>query len=350
MMLRGIRRLRRAAEQIRNRIGRGALILTYHRIAEPASDPQLLCVAPQNFSEQLDILRKHFCPMRLQELAQAHRAGKLPNRALAVTFDDGYADNLYNAKPLLERNDIPATVFVATGSLVQDCELWWDELDRMFLQPGILPGGLRLTLNGSTIQYALGQAAHYNEETYRRHLRWNVEQKNNPSPRQELYRLLCRVLRLLPERKRRKALVELLAWSGAEPKTRRTHRTLSVDEVVDLTEGGLVEVGSHTVTHSVLSVLPTQEQWYEIQGSKTSLEEILGSPVNSFAYPYGSRSDYTSKTADLVEEAGFGLACSNFPGFVWRRTDRFQLPRVLVRDWDGKEFEHRMEEWFGGLI
>ena len=121
---------------------------------------------------------------------------------------------------------------------------------------------------------------------------------------------------------------------------------LSTDEVLQLAEGGLVEVGSHTATHSVLSALPMEVQWEEIRGSKARLEEILGHPIYSFAYPYGTPSDYTDETAALVQKAGFRLACSNFPGVIRRGTDSFQLPRVLVRDWDGEEFSRLLGRWF----
>jgi peptidoglycan/xylan/chitin deacetylase (PgdA/CDA1 family) len=80
---------------------------------------------------------------------------------VVITFDDGYADNLHNAKPLLERYDIPATVFVTTGHIGHEREFWGDELDRLLLQPSTLPELLGLSINGSPYQWELGEVAHY---------------------------------------------------------------------------------------------------------------------------------------------------------------------------------------------
>lgn len=348
MRIRGIGGLQRAARWLKHRFEPRSLILLYHRVTDLPSDPQLLAITPQHFAEHLEVLRKHSHPMGLQQLAQSLQNGKPPDRAVIITFDDGYTDDLYHAKPMLERYDIPATVFVATGQIGQKGEFWWDELDRLLLRPGTSPPLLRLSVNGSTYQWELGEAAHYSDDAYRHHRCWNVLEKDEPSPRQWLYRSLCQLLRPLSEGERRKVLGELLAWAGAEPVGRSTHRALSPDEVFHLAEGELVEVGAHTVTHPVLSALPAAAQQAEIQRSKARLEEILGRPVTTFSYPYGSRSDYTPETVALVREAGFACACSSLADVVWRRTDRFQLPRVLVRNWDGDEFARRLGEWFRG--
>lgn len=340
----GRKYVRRLAQSIMGQ----TLILVYHRVAELPSDPQLLCVTPQHFVGHLEILRKHARPMRLQQLTQALQGGNLPRRAVVVTLDDGYADSLHDAKPLLERYGIPATVFVTTGYIGQEREFWWDELDRLLLQPGTLPEVLRLNVDGSSWQWELGEAVHYGKDAYRHHRCWNVLEKNDPSSRQGLYRSLCQLLHPLTEEKRRKVLDDLLVWAGAEPMSRPTHRALARDEVLRLAEGGVIEVGAHTVTHSVLSALSAAAQRIEIQRSKARLEDILGCSVTSFSYPFGSRADYTVETVAVVREAGFACACANFAGVVSRGTDRFQLPRVLVRDWDGDEFTRRLEEWFRG--
>lgn len=96
---------------------RQALILVYHRIAEVKVDPWELAVRPDHFAEQLQVIRRLGRPLSLRELVRSMRNGGIPRRAIVVTFDDGYADNLLQAKPLLDRADVPATVFLTAGAL-----------------------------------------------------------------------------------------------------------------------------------------------------------------------------------------------------------------------------------------
>jgi len=335
------------AQSLRNRLARQVIILLYHRIAETASDPWSLCVTPRHFAEHLEVLAKQGYRMRLERLARVLDGGGLPHRSAVITFDDGYVDNLWNARPLLERFDLPATVFVATANINQDREFWWDELERLILQPGMLPETLRLSINVNSHDWRLGDTATYSPSDYALHSGWK-NRHTDPSPRQHLYRSVYQLLHPLTEDERQNALDQLRAYAGAGPEGRPANRALTSDEVNRLSQGGLIEIGAHTVTHSQLSQLPLDQQKAEIKVSKDCLEEILGRPVVSFAYPYGKRSDYTRQTIALVKESGFTCACSNFPGTVRRGTDAYQLPRFCVMDWDGEEFSRRLSSWFDG--
>jgi peptidoglycan/xylan/chitin deacetylase (PgdA/CDA1 family) len=344
LLTRGSEGLRRIAQRVASgRSDKKALILLYHRTAKVNSDPWGLSVTPRHFAEHLEVLRQCATPIQLQQLVQTS-FDDLPERSVVVTFDDGYADNLYNAKPLLERYAIPATIFLTTGYIGYEREFWWDELDRLLLQPGTLPRALRLSINGSTYQWDLGEAAHYSEDDSQRHRHWKIR-KDAPSSRHHLYRSLCELLNPLPEGERQKVLDELLTWAGAQPTSRPTHRPLSLTEVASLAKGELIEVGAHTVTHPALSALPVASQLDEIQGSKTWLEEILDCSVSSFAYPYGGQSDYTEETINIVREAGFASACSNFPGLTKEQTDPLQFPRVNSPNRNGETFTQWLSRW-----
>lgn len=331
------------ARRLRNAIVPGARILMYHRIAEIDLDPWGLCVTPQHFAEHLEVLQKYARVVSLQQLTQDLEAGKSVDRSIAITFDDGYADNLLNAKPLLEKYAIPATVFVANGYVEQQQEYWWDELERLFLQPGTLPEKLELNLNERRYYWELGESATYSQTDYQQYQDWYAEERNDPTPRHSLYRSVWKLmLPLLPE-EQQQILEELRTWAGVELETRPTHRPLTLAEVPMLESENLIEIGSHTVMHPYLSALPISRQRQEIQNNKARLEEILGHSVTSFAYPYGN---YSPETVSLVQEAGFTRACSTISAGVRQKSHDFQLPRVEILNWDGEEFARRLSRWF----
>ena len=344
MTVRGIGRLRQIARRVTNTFVPRAIILLYHRVVELPSDPQLLCVTPRNFADHLEIIRKRGLAVQVKGLGQTLYNRNRGQRAVIVSFDDGYADNLYYAKPLLQRYDVPATVFVTSGYLGAKREFWYDDLERLLLHNGHLPETLFLRINDRCYQRDLGSAAAGNDLS-RNHSGWSMAHKDDPTPRHSLYRSLFQILQPLPDQERQHIIDDLAAWAGRDSIQRPTHRTLLPEELTRLADGGLVEIGAHTVSHPVLSALPADAQAHEISRSKTRLEEILGHTVASFAYPFGARSHYTEQTVAAVRAAGFEWACSNFGGIVGPATDRFQLPRFLVRDWDGDEFDRRLGDW-----
>ncbi len=346
MRIRGIGRVQSLWRRTARLFTPHTLILLYHRVASCSPDPQLLCVTPRHFAEHLEVLRKHGQPMALRSFISALSNGERPRRAIVVTFDDGYADNLHQARPLLERYNVPATVFVTSGYVGCEKEFWYDALERLLLHPGCLPETLRLNINGKLHAWQLDGALRYDEKSYRSYAGWSVAHKDDPTPRHKLYRSLFQALFSLPDEQRRRLVDELLTAAGLETSGRPTHRVLSPEEMIRLTDGALVEVGSHTMTHTVLSTLPAGLQAREISQSKLRLEEILGRRVESFAYPHGGPSHYTQETVAAVREAGFHCACVAFAGLIGRTPDPWQLPRFLVRDWGGEEFDRRLSEWF----
>jgi peptidoglycan/xylan/chitin deacetylase (PgdA/CDA1 family) len=331
----------RGAEWLQKRFTSRALILMYHQVAEVDLDPWSLCVTPQHFAEHLEIVQKYARPIGLQQLARSHRDGSIPHRAVVLTFDDGYANNLHNAKPLLERYNISATVFVTTGQVGQNREFWWDELEGMLLKQGKLPEKLSLKINDRLHQWELGAAANYSQEEYRSD-RDRKAWEGLPGSRLAFYYSVWEQLRPIPANERQQLQDEIAAWAGAEPTPRPSYRPLITEEVRTLAQGGLIEIGAHTVTHPFLSAHSVMFQRNEIQKSKADLEALLDYPVNSFAYPFG---DYTAETVPLIPEAGFNCACSTVQHTVWRNSDYFQFPRFAVENWSGKEFQKRLFKW-----
>ena len=278
---------------------RGRLpILIFHRVL-PKPDP-LLPGEPS--AEEFDALAGHIASrFRVLPLAQAARdlyAGTLPPRALAITFDDGYANNLAVAAPILKRHGLPATVFVATGYLDGRC---------MF--------------NDAIIEAFRGTV---NSELDLTPLRLGRHAVRNDGERRAAIDAVLRELKPLAAEARDRVAQDVLQRAGVPgPKDLMLTRA----SVRALTPFG-IEVGAHTVNHPILASTPRAMAWHEIRESKRELEEITGAPVRVFAYPNGRpQLDYASEHVRMVREAGFGFAVSTAPGVANRSADPLQLPR-----------------------
>lgn len=207
-----------------------------------------------------------------------------------VTFDDGYADNYLSALPLLERYDVPGIFFIVSGAIGRKTEMWWDAIDRLFPNP-----------------------AEYQSQFWR--------------------------MRQLPYEEQEESLDALFAERNFSRNPRAGRRMMTEDELIALAKSPLAEIGAHTATHPVLAKLSHVRQQSEIIQSKAYLEGLLSRGITAFSYPNGMRADYTAETTQIVREAGFSCAYSAFDHDDWN--DAFQLPRTMVRDWDGEEFERR---------
>jgi peptidoglycan/xylan/chitin deacetylase (PgdA/CDA1 family) len=266
-----------------------SVILLYHRITRLETDPWSMSVTPEHFAEHLHVLRRY----RLVRLDQIQPPSTFfSGLSIAVTFDDGYADNLYNAAPLLEQFDTPCTFFIASGYIGGHREFWWDELEQIV------------------------------------------------SPSTPLYRRLYTELQPLPHETRCERFKSLSPRIPAPRPVRSTHRALTEAELLKLAAHPLFEIGAHTVTHPLLAAQPPHTQFAEIKESKQRLESLLNRPLTSFSYPYGGRGHYSDVTVQAVRDAGFLRACTTEGWPVRKRDSPFEWGRLNVTDMDGEQFEN----------
>jgi peptidoglycan/xylan/chitin deacetylase (PgdA/CDA1 family) len=310
-------RLRAAGHRLGLR--RGAVVLMYHRVAEPSSDPWGLCVSPAHFQEHLDALRDWGATiLPLAELVAAAEQKRLPKRALAITFDDGYADNYHVAFPMLDHSAAPATIFVATGPILASREFWWDALEHLLLG-GPLPARLQVPVGARVREWTTGDP---------------------PS----LYRQVWATLSDLPPEAQQAALGTLAVQLGrALDRPRETHRPMTPAELTEFAgrSRGLVEFGGHTADHPRLPILPPARQRDQIGRGKDELEAMIGSRVQSFSYPFGAHDGHGVAAA---REAGFLRACTTSGGGVGHHPDRFRLARVPVPDVSGDALVRQISE------
>ena len=315
----GYRRLRRLKNRGLNLLDAPVIILAYHRVTQLPSDPHQLAVTPENFRAQMLYLQQNCRCVRFEEDWSAARAP-----AVAVTFDDGYADNLYQALPILAAAQVPATMFICTGMLDGEGEFWSDELEQLVLGEGGRPPGFALHDREYGGNWPAGTRAQ----------------------RQELHDRLHRGLLGIGARRREEWLDQLRRWAGTGRAGRAAYRALRREELRMLAASPVVTIGAHGVTHTPLAVLDEAEQRQEITQSKRELEALVGREVAIFSYPFGGKRQYDGTTRRLCREAGFRRAVTTLPGQVHRWTDPWQLPRQLVRNWDAGTFAARLESFW----
>lgn len=305
-------RLRAEAGRLKRRFVPTGVILMYHRVADVASDPWELTVSPAAFEQQLQMLKSHGVRLlTAADMAAAVADNQLPRRSVAISFDDGYLDNLTVVRPLLERYDAPATVFVSSGEIGRPDGFWWDRLGNIVFHAERLPDQLQVgcqTIAASSFQ----------------------------DDRRGLSHALWRALVDEEQEVRDARLDELAIQLGAGARSDDLARIMTEEELRRLSDGGLVEVGAHGWSHRPLGELPPREQHQEARRSRERLDEILGAPVAGISYPHGSTSP---DTFGIVHEAGFAYACGSRPGLVRRGAEPFDLPRMEIQDGSAETFD-----------
>lgn len=323
--MRGTTRLKRTIRNIGRLAKPVAVILIYHRVIELPIDEYRLAVSPKNFAHHLKIIREKYTPISLSGLADGLINGHpLPRRSVAITFDDGYADNYRFAWPLLEACPVPATIFVTSGQVNSPREFWWDDLERILLSAERLPELLCLRLQGGTRSWPTATA----------------------DQRRTAFKEIHQLLRPLAGQERRRILEELADWAGCGQAGRAENLALKTDELARLSRSQWVEIGAHTQTHPVLSAQSAQVQFSEIVESRKELAALLGKPIRTFAYPFGHAEDFTPETVEIVKAAGFTAAVTTTPGAVTAGDDLFRLKRWEVNNWDADQFQRKLASFF----
>lgn len=328
-----VKLVRRRLERIRRRARRAAephgLVLMYHRVGAAAVDPWRLCVSAERFASQLARLSERADIVGLDALRGALRAGRDARPVVAITFDDGYVDNLEVAKPILRERSAPATVFLTTGYVDGAKPFWWDSLAAATLAGHSLPAQVHLDAAGASFAW-IDPAL---ERTDRR----------GAAARRRLHDRLWTWLSELDSTAREETIRELEAWIPQATQAGGGARPMTAAEVRDLVSDGVLTIGAHTVSHCMLSRLSTADKVAEIERSRDDCRRLAGREPTCFAYPHG---DLDGESIELVRAAGFRLACTSRPELVWSDTDPYTIPRVVVGDWTADQLIDRLDrEW-----
>lgn len=288
-------------------------ILGYHRVL-PEPDPMFDGdVDAKQFEAQMSVLVEQFNVLPLTEAIDRLGNGTLPARAACLTFDDGYADNVDVALPILQHYGLPATFFISSGFLNGD-NMWND-----------------------TIKEALRNASVEKLDMTSREL--GAYALTDMDARLNAAKQIIGKLKYLPYEERHERVNEVVeAASGARPGP----LMMSADGVKTLHAAGM-EIGGHTVTHPILNSLDATSARDEMADGRSQLEDIIGEKVTLFAYPNGKpEQDYRAEHVDILKQLGFRAALSTAWGTSARGTDPYQLPRFTPWDKEPLRFALRL--------
>ncbi|MFT4582904.1 MAG: peptidoglycan/xylan/chitin deacetylase (PgdA/CDA1 family) [Gammaproteobacteria bacterium] len=286
-------------------------IVMYHRVLTKR-DPIFPSVPTiDEFAREVKWLNNSFTIIPLESAIDQLFAGTLPARALCITFDDGYRDNLYNAVPVLLEHDVCATFFVTTGYM-EDGMMWNDRIIESVRAYNERHSELDLGEHGLP-RYALGAQCGDTIGTILADLKYRpFDEREDIS--KEIYRKFCG--------------------------DKIDRPMLDAGEIARLHKSGM-EIGGHTHCHPILSRLSDKQASIEISTNKTILEDIVGKPIRSFAYPNGRPNlDYESSHTKILSEIGFDFAVSTSAGAASQFCDPFQIPRFSP--WDKSQMKYNL--------
>lgn len=289
-------------------------ILAYHRVLDIQErmypfDCELISASVRDFERQMEHVSSRYRVVTFQDVDEYERnRERLPENALIITFDDGYADNYEHAFPILERYGLKAVFFLSTGYIGTGAPFWFERLAYL-VKKGLVDTS-RLDL-GSFADLAGRRRDH-----------------RGVLPQEDLYHVVVR----LPNRERLRLLRQIEERMPPLPDNEAALvRPLTWRQVREMAERGM-EMGSHTQSHLILGNGSPEEVAGELEASKRIIEEQISRPVRAVSYPIASYDFAVNPLViRLVQLAGYRFGVGYTSGTVRRLAqERYLLKRLRI--------------------
>jgi len=266
-----------------------------------------------NFRRQISYLNKNYNIIRLDQLVEIYRKGeKLPERAVVITFDDGYKSNYALAFPVLKELDAFATIFITTNFIEYEEFLWPDRVEYALDKTPVTM--FDLVVNNEITHFDIPDT----------------------ESRIACYQKINALLKNVTRESRGKVINELerklgckLAMNGD---VHNIYRPLAWGEVMEMTGSGLVSIGSHTISHGIVTKFSTEKMREELSLPKQVIEKHTGVPCTLFAYPNGAPGDFSGQSRKVLIDLGYSCGLTTVKGKNDRHADVYELRRLAVKN------------------
>jgi peptidoglycan/xylan/chitin deacetylase (PgdA/CDA1 family) len=314
-----------------------AIVLMYHRIADVDIDPWQLSVSPGNFEAQIAFLKSYYNVISLTDLVSQLYEKKLKKDAVCITFDDGYADNYYQALPILKKYNCPATFFIAGSYIDSRMLFWWDELEEIFLGSRKLPAELSLVIDGTAHSFSNKELT-LTDAKMHLHQNWQWPDAA-PTGRCELYLEIWEKLLPLKIDSIQPVLKDLREWAGGTKPTDHNKIPMTTKHLQEIDANELFSLGNHTYSHPALPFHSDLHQREEMMQCYDYLSSNYKHVVNYLAYPYGR---FNRDTLNVASKNDIKAAFTTTSKVVLDDDDVFQLGRVQVNNWNADQLKSKL--------
>jgi peptidoglycan/xylan/chitin deacetylase (PgdA/CDA1 family) len=281
----------------------GILIINHHRIGHAANgrfDREVFSATADDLDTQLKYFKKYLNIVSGDELEDLVASkSKLTRMHVAITFDDGYLDNYTTAFDVLRANDAAAAFFLVPEYVGTGFIPWWDEIAY-------------LVRNTKKHQITLQTPV-------------PLTIALDPDREAAIHSVLRHYKR--PDNTDGARLVAELRAEAECPLPEATRRFLNWSEAQEMQRAGMT-IGSHTQSHPILGQLTLEQQRWELEESKKEIEQNLGNPITTLAYPVGSQTAFSKATEQIAHSLGYTL-CFSFYGGI--NTPTAMNPTDLLR-------------------
>ena len=282
--------------------GKGA-ILVYHRVVkdeELEEDLELgLTVSCSSFEKHIKEIKSKYKICSIDEFVKNLKK-KTNEFMVAITFDDGYKDNLYQALPILTKHEVPASIYVTTRFLNQEVDIWWYELGEVIQNKK----EINFEYQGKKFNFLL----------------------DNKKQKFLAYQNLMKLFKSL-KIDAQNELIEKI--TNTKKRKNYSDICLNSEEILMLEKNPLITINSHGHNHQNLKILNDEEVKYEITKSLEVLENLINRKVKHFAYPFGGKDQVSAREYNIIEDMNFDSAVI---GSVYpiKNCNFFSLPRIYV--------------------
>ena len=302
-----------------NRTKNRAVILTYHKVSNFTGEEGFHCkfdigVSKNNFLKQMEFISRKMNPLPINDIVDClDKNMRIPDKSVALTFDDGYQDNYINAYPVLKRYNIPATIFLTTGYIETQKIFWWEKIIGSVKKTNVPCIDLKVFKqfkNKGPVFFDTLRLKSNREKD----IAIDAIMKFFKSFDHEMINQLLEILQdKLKVGDKDIRCPEMLTWA----------------QVKEMSNNG-IEFGAHTVTHPDLSSLMVDKVENELKLSRKVIEEKTNKPVYGFAYPYGLKSNFNDKAREIIKSMGFRYACTAETGITTHDSDTYGLKRISM--------------------